>query len=72
MSRYDLEVKKLDKVISDLEAKLAAGFDPAFNEMLKHFRALREKYQRLSSTGPHMRFSDRNKPYWGNSQPDGN
>jgi hypothetical protein len=71
MSKYDLEVKKLDKVISDLEAKLAAGFDPAFHEMLKHFMTLREKYQRLSDTGPRLRYSDKNKPYWSNTPPDG-
>jgi hypothetical protein len=71
MSKYELEVKKLDKVISDLEARLAAGFDPAFHEMLKHFRALREKYLRLSDTGPSLRYSDKSKPYWGNAPPDG-
>jgi len=70
MSKYDLEIKKLDKMINDLEAKLAAGFDPAFNEMLKHFRVLREKYRRLSDEGPRIRYSDRNKPYWTNSSPD--
>ncbi len=30
MGKYDAEVKKLDKVISDLEARLTAGFDPLF------------------------------------------
>jgi hypothetical protein len=71
MGKYDLEVTKLDKVISDLEARLAAGFDPAFNEMLESFRALREKYRRLLDTGPRPRYSDRNKPHWGNTQPEG-
>ena len=71
MSKYEVEVKRLDKVISDLEAKLAAGFDPAFNEMLKHFRALREKYLRLSDAGPNLRYSSKNRPYWSNSPPDG-
>jgi len=71
MGSYDLEVKKLDKMISDLEAKLTVGFDPVFHEMLKHFRALREKYQHLSNANPHLRFSDTNKPYWSNEPPDG-
>lgn len=71
MSKYEVEVKKLDKVISDLEARLSAGFDPAFSEMLKHFMALREKYLRLSNAGPSLRYSDKSKPYWGSSPPDG-
>jgi len=70
MSSYDLEVKKLDKMISDLEAKLTLGFDPAFSEMLKRFKALREKYQRLLDASPNLRSSDTNKPYWSNAQPD--
>jgi len=71
MSKYDLEVKKLDKMINDLEALLAAGFDPTFNEMLKHFRVLREKYRRLSDTGYNIKYGNRNRPYWSNSSPDG-
>ena len=70
MGNYELEIKKLNTMISDLEAKLTLGFDPAFHEMLERFKVLREKYQRLLDTGSHPRSSGANTPYWSNVQPD--
>jgi hypothetical protein len=71
MNSYDLEVKKLDKMISDLEAKLTVAFDPAFHELLQRFKALRDKYQHLSEASPRLRSRDAIKPYWSNQPPDG-
>jgi hypothetical protein len=55
MISYELEVKRLDKVISDLEEKLTAGTDPIFKDMLKRFKDLRKKYQYMIDTNPRLR-----------------
>jgi len=51
MVSYEIEVKKLDKIINELEEKIKAQPDPIFHGMLKHFKDLREKYMKIIYRG---------------------
>jgi len=52
MVSYEIEVKKLDEIINELEEKIKTQPDPIFHGMLKRFKDLREKYMKIMCTNP--------------------